>query len=588
MTLNGDLDPRLAAAAGSDAQVMAQVGTSKPTTVARHRARAISIDGLRRPAVVLDFVVLLVLSVYIVWARSHAFTAPLDPDEANYAYIASRLAAGDRLYVDIWDHQPPLVFALYGAVQYFVGTSEAAYRGVATAFSLGTLFLIFGLMRAHHSRAAAISAALMWALVNADPGTEGDGANREIYMNTCAVAGAWLMLHHARKTSWPALGLAGLAIGIASAFKPVLAILWALFVPWLVWHTWRRTRKRRRRRALLRAILIFGAGPVLVWLAQFVYFLATGRAGAFVEAVFGFNLGYVQPAASAGSNRLFGFFTARLWTFKASGAFWWSGLAGLIVGRWRSAPNALVRLLCAAAFIEVVFSGFFWRHYYHLMLPPLAMAIGMLVARTLEIRWRRGCSRSAGLAVRLAAVLGLGVLSGWTLAGHARWYFAFNGEQLSFLRYGVWNIWSRQLGLMVADLTRESDYIYQYGELTGVYQYSRRRTPSKYTMVRASLVVASSGREQRRAELIADLHEQPVRLIVVTQPPFEALDTILQYKYHLIADARVGERVALRVYASNQDPLARAPLPEAWMISPSDFEELRAASEIAEQNGLWK
>ena len=36
--------------------------------------------------------------------------------EGNYAYIGQRLAAGDRLYVDVWDHQPPGVFALTAAV----------------------------------------------------------------------------------------------------------------------------------------------------------------------------------------------------------------------------------------------------------------------------------------------------------------------------------------------------------------------------------------------------------------------------------------------------------------------------------------
>ncbi|KKK62157.1 hypothetical protein LCGC14_3007150, partial [marine sediment metagenome] len=36
--------------------------------------------------------------------RLHAFAVPLETDECNYAYIGSRLLAGDRLYLDVWDH----------------------------------------------------------------------------------------------------------------------------------------------------------------------------------------------------------------------------------------------------------------------------------------------------------------------------------------------------------------------------------------------------------------------------------------------------------------------------------------------------
>ena len=45
--------------------------------------------------------------------RLHAFDLPLETDECNYIYIGSRLLAGDRLYVDVWDHQPFGVFVLF-------------------------------------------------------------------------------------------------------------------------------------------------------------------------------------------------------------------------------------------------------------------------------------------------------------------------------------------------------------------------------------------------------------------------------------------------------------------------------------------
>ena len=71
---------------------------------------------------------LLVLVVF----RLHGFGLPLETDECNYAYIGGRLLEGDRLYVDVWDHQPPGVFVLFAGVIAVFGGEDVVFRWMAT------------------------------------------------------------------------------------------------------------------------------------------------------------------------------------------------------------------------------------------------------------------------------------------------------------------------------------------------------------------------------------------------------------------------------------------------------------------------
>ena len=109
---------------------------------------------------------LTVATIVLVALRLHAFDVPLETDECNYAYIAARLLDGDRLYVDVWDHQPPGAFVLFaGAIALFGDTPEV-YRWMATVFSLATMVLVFGVSRRLGGNGAGLVAAILFAMVS--------------------------------------------------------------------------------------------------------------------------------------------------------------------------------------------------------------------------------------------------------------------------------------------------------------------------------------------------------------------------------------------------------------------------------------
>ena len=53
---------------------------------------------------------------------------PLERDEGAYAYVATRILAGDLPYRDVFDHKPPGVHYAYAAAFLALGPTEGAVR----------------------------------------------------------------------------------------------------------------------------------------------------------------------------------------------------------------------------------------------------------------------------------------------------------------------------------------------------------------------------------------------------------------------------------------------------------------------------
>ena len=167
------------------------------------------------------WIVLAAAAVVLVAFRLHAFDLPLETDECNYIYIGSRLLAGDSLYVDVWDHQPFGVFVLFAGVIGLLGDAPEVFRWMTTAFSLASLLLIFAILRRVAGAGAAVAGAMLFALVSSDPGTAGEGCNREIYMKTLILAAWYLALRAPAKPGWSIFG-SGCALALASALKTIV------------------------------------------------------------------------------------------------------------------------------------------------------------------------------------------------------------------------------------------------------------------------------------------------------------------------------------------------------------------------------
>jgi hypothetical protein len=471
--------------------------------------------------------------VVLVIFRRHAFDLPLETDECNYAYIAGRLLQGDRLYIDVWDHQPFGVFTLFAAVIAVFGDAPYVFRWLAAGFSIASLVLIFAILRHVAGLRAAGLGAILFALVSSDPGTAGEGCNREIYMNTLILA-AWYFALRAvpplplreragvrvegNDTPNPALiVLSGFSLALASTIKPIVAVHGLCLAIWIAFQG----------RSIGR-LAWFALGPLLIWMGTSAYFALTQRFSEFVEAALLFNLGYGE-SGEAFYMRWFRFFAPlrHPFIFESALPLWIAGgvsslwlLGRTIARKHRHAP--LLLLLIVAGYIAVCLSGRFWPHYYYLLIPPMVLAatsfVNDLAATVPGILTRPSGGRAAVLAVLFLLLPSLVIYS------ESRNYLLKPLNEITVKRYNHRDFWGRAQAANVAAATDPNDEVFVFGNEAEIYYYSRRRCASRYTMITA-LQVGDSHAIDRMQLLLRDLELHRPRLILVLfdipDPPAE-------------------------------------------------------------------
>ena len=499
-----------------------------------------------------DAVVLVAAAALLVALRLHAFALPLENDECNYVYVAGRLLAGDQLYVDVWDHQPPGIFALFAAARAVFGDGQAAFRWLATAACLASMVLLFAIARRAAGTYAGYLAAGLYALCSADPGTAGEGCNREVFMNPLALAAVWLLLRMETPRLRTVLA-AGLFIGLGSTIKTVMAAQWVLLAAWLGLRAWKYRRPRRPLGNLVAHVAALGAGPAVVWAVTFGYFVATGRLADFWEAAFAFNLGYSDVSAGYWQ-RFADFFGAPIHqhVFEGTAALWiaagLAALALLIVRRGQTFARQSA-LLCylVGSYWAVCLPGQIWPHYYYLMVPPLivvlATAWGHLAFPPAE--------SNAAKPVRTVAFATIGVVTAALIWAQTTKYLLVPTLQLTDRRYGARDLWAQAQAANVARVTDPDDTVLVFGHDVGVYYYSGRRCASRYTMVRA-LSEQYPGFAGRRAILLEEVRARRPRVVLLVESPFPALDAFLRANYRLVG-------------IDFHDQRRSEPILEAWM-----------------------
>ncbi len=500
-----------------------------------NRANLADPAGGRDGLAPLEWLVLAGAGVVLVLFRLHAFDLPLETDECNYAYIGARLLAGDRLYTDIWDHQPFGIFALFAGVIAVFGDDPSVFRWLATAFSLGSLGLVFAVSRRCAGRPAAALAAILFALASSDPGTAGEGCNREIYMNTC-ILGAWYLAVRSAGLSYRLIFAAGVALAMGSGIKTIVAVHWIALAPWIMLRVWRQAGPAWRCRAAMVSLGWFAVGPAAFWLASLAYFAATDRAHEFVDAVFMFNLSYSEGAESFAA-RFARFFAPKRhpFIFDSAWPIWSSAAIAsavlLFKGiRSRCSGIGAVLALVAGSFVAVCLPAQFWPHYYYLLIPPLVIVAGSAVTAISE--WCGDSKKSLPFATRLSRIGLYAVLPVWLTFTEYREYLSQPPFGITVKRYNSRDFWGRAYGEKVRQVTNPEDSIFVFGNDTGVYYYAQRRCASRYSMI-TGLRTGYKGAEQRRKILLQELEKDPPRLIVVLfdEPAFAQWQAFLNEHY---------------------------------------------------------
>lgn len=88
----------------------------------------------------------LIALVYIL-SRVATWGYPFDSDHWIFYYVGKIWSEGGKLYVDAWDHKPPLIFLFNGIMNLTVGDSLVLHRTWLTLLSFIDIFLFYKILK---------------------------------------------------------------------------------------------------------------------------------------------------------------------------------------------------------------------------------------------------------------------------------------------------------------------------------------------------------------------------------------------------------------------------------------------------------
>lgn len=200
------------------------------------------------------------------WLRAPLHQMPLERDEGAYAVIAKRWLAGDTLYRELFDHKPPLVYAVFAVAAVLPGDPVVAIRVVATLYLLVTAAVLLILGQRLYGPLAAVAAVVAMLAYGSSWRFQGLTFNTEAVMALPATVACLLVVQALQQNRvWP-LCWAGCYVGLAVLAKPVALLLLGplLLAPLLA--RWPRVRVGTGAAIGLAGVLLV-PGLCALWLA---------------------------------------------------------------------------------------------------------------------------------------------------------------------------------------------------------------------------------------------------------------------------------------------------------------------------------
>lgn len=215
-------------------------------------------------------------------------------DEGVYAALGHHINGGKVLYLETWDHKPPLVYWIYTLTDYFGENNQFAVRLLNLGFSVLASILLFKLVKQFVKKGklspkVPYISAILLNLALATPVFEANIANAENFFIVFTLAGVLFAL----KRSWWQWLLGGIFFGLSVLTKipPVFELFGVLFFVLITGIS-----PKKRVVPVLKKFIWIGVGVALPWVFASLYFAYKEALYDFVFASFLFGIFYVKDA----------------------------------------------------------------------------------------------------------------------------------------------------------------------------------------------------------------------------------------------------------------------------------------------------
>lgn len=307
-------------------------------------------------------------------------------DEGYLAAMGWVMGHGGHLYIDVVDRKPPVLPWIYSLSVTLFGNVDLRFVRALSVIAVAGTALVVALLvhRLGQSRSASTAAGLLVGLgTMAFPPADGLAANFELFAllpASSAVLAAVQARSRARWSRSMSFATAGTLVGIAAMTKQPLAVV---ILP-VGWEAWRGSRRFLDSLSVLIGLagaflaigVPFGVAHVVRWAWLDTYDFLNGQVG-------GWRAPLVLAVATAA------FAVLHLPVFAAA----WN------TRRHLAAIDAVAWTWLGAATFAIVPGFRFILHYYLILVPPLALVVGLVWDRVAERLQRIALGASAAIAL---------------------------------------------------------------------------------------------------------------------------------------------------------------------------------------------
>jgi 4-amino-4-deoxy-L-arabinose transferase-like glycosyltransferase len=441
--------------------------------------------------------------------RLRLLAIPLERDEGEYAYCGQLMLQGIPPYKLAYSLKFPGTPAAYAVIMAIFGQTITAIHLGLLLVNAATVALLFFLGRQLVSRIAGLTAAASYAVLAVSPTVFGFEAHATHFVMLPVLGGMLLLVQEARRESIWKIGSSGLLFGLGLLMKQPAIFFVVSGALGLAAYDFRR---RFSLGKMARRNFVFGLGAVVPLAITCLLLWRAGVFGRFLFWTVTYANQYGSLIALSDAPQIFAARTSAV--LRTNWPLWLLAAVGLSAGFWnkRLRSRMLVLLGLMAASLLALASGFYFRpHYFILVLPAVALLIGVATSALSDAVASRG-----KMAMVLPLLLFSAAVSAPILTDRTLFFVASPVEVCRMIYPGAGFPESIQIAHDLRERSKADETIAVLGSEPQIYFYAQRHSATGYIYT-YSLMEPQPLARGMQMEMIREIEEAQPKFFVAVK-----------------------------------------------------------------------
>ena len=445
-------------------------------------------------------------------------------DEGIYLTIGQALNRGVKLYSQIHDNKPPLLYLMAAFSKTVFG-----FRLLLFFIMIPTVYLFFKLTKKFLSEKLSKIAVIIFIILSSIPLIEGNIANAEIFMLLPTLLAFLVFLNAHQPLHYL---FSGLLLGLTFMIEAPAAVEFAVIVFWALTQSfnWKTIKN----------CLILLCGFLIPLIFSSIYFFISGGFNYLIYASVLQNFGYLSSwsTGSQTSSALKGELPLRLISLL------FLLVLGYLLKIFKKIDHKLFLIISWFAFslFGALLSGRPYPHYLIEIIPPLSILIAHLLSKN---------KKSVKLIIIIYfIVLAVAIIKYKfyfyrTILYYSNFYSYITNHKLKtdFDNYFGWQVSENyRISEFLKNNTKPNDKIFIWGDRASIYALSNRLPVGRFTT--AYHIIDFNGYSETIEKFKIDL---PKVIIYYNMPgrKFPGLDLLIEKYYYL--SAQIGDALIFQL-----------------------------------------